>query len=115
MQSLTFLLALASFGIENEPMQMLERLERSIMRHENCQRWNNPGCLVYARQPGAVRVASGYARFQTQTEGRVALKRDLRGKLRRGMTVEQIMRAWNGGVYLDDLLRETGLQRGDRW
>jgi hypothetical protein len=97
------------------PEELLARLETGIARHENCLSLKNPGCLIYRRQPGASRAASGYARFRTQTEGRLALNRDLRKKLGRGMTVEQILAAWNGGVYLDQLLRETGLRRGDRW
>lgn len=31
------------------------------------------------------------------------------------MTVEQIAIAWNGGVYLDALLTETGLRKETRW
>lgn len=94
---------------------ILSRLERAIARHENCRRWNNPGCLVFRGQPGASRHASGYAIFRTQTEGRLALHRDLQAKLARGMTVEAILVAWNGGVYLERLLQETGLERGDHW
>lgn len=97
------------------PDALAERLERAIARHENCVALHNPGCLVFRGQPGAQRAASGYARFRTQTEGRLALHRDIRKKLQRGMTVEQVLQAWNGGAYLDELLRETGLARGDRW
>lgn len=97
------------------PDVLAEKLERAIARHENCAALHNPGCLVFRGQLGAKRAASGYARFRTQAEGRLALHRDIRTKLRRGMTVEQILKAWNGGVYLDELLRETGLARGDCW
>jgi hypothetical protein len=94
---------------------ILGRLERAIARHENCRKLHNPGCLVFRRQPGASRDASGYARFRTQAEGRLALHRDLLAKLKRGMTVEEILTAWNGGTYLDQVLRETSLARGDHW
>lgn len=97
------------------PDELAALLERAIARHENCRALNNPGCLVYRGQRGAVRGASGYARFRTQTDGRLALKRDVRGKLGRGMTVAEIMMAWNGGIYLDRLLQETGLEGGARW
>jgi hypothetical protein len=94
---------------------ILRKLDRAITRHEHCIRWNNPGCLVFSGQPAAVRLPGGYARFATMRDGARALLRDLRAKLRRGMTVERIMVAWNGGLYLETLLRETGLRREASW
>jgi hypothetical protein len=94
---------------------ILARLERSIARHENCVSWNNPGCLAFAGQRNAQRLANGYARFRTLADGRLAEKNDLKAKLERCMTVEQIARAWNGGTYLDALLKETQLRKEDGW
>jgi hypothetical protein len=101
-------------GIDERPKIMV-RLVRSIARHENCAAWRNPGCLAFADQPGATRLPNGYAQFRTREDGRVALERDLRAKLGRGLTVAQISIAWNGGLYLDALLKESGLQREARW
>lgn len=62
---------------------ILARLERVITRHENCVKWNNPGCLIFVGQAGARPLANGYARFATAAAGEVALERDLRAKLGR--------------------------------
>ena len=94
---------------------ILAGLERAITRHEHCVKWNNPGCLAFAGQAGGERLANGYARFRTEAEGRVALERDLTLKLGRGMTVAQVMVAWNGGGYLADVLAETGFSAETRW
>lgn len=94
---------------------VLVRLERSIARHENCVQWNNPGCLAYAGQANALRLANGYAEFLTERDGRVALENDLRAKLGRCMNVGEIAQAWNRAKYLPALLRETGLRQEDGW
>lgn len=113
---LLFLVGLRAFGAAQPPGDtILPRLMQAISRHENCRQWRNPGCLAYARQKGAYRTASGYASFRTWEDGRLALERDLILKLRSGMTVRQVMLAWNGGKYLAALLKETGLRAGDRW
>ena len=59
-----------------------------------CARLNNPGCLSYAKQPGARPGALGYAEFAKASDGWEALLNDLRAKCRRGMTVSDIIDAW---------------------
>lgn len=73
-------------------------LSRYIARREGYhvpgslpRRQHNPGSLVYAGQPGAVRGANGYARFPTPAAGFAALERDLGTKLARGA---DLGRAW---------------------
>ena len=49
------------------------RLIATQSRFEKCSKWNNPGCLKFARQPGAVRLPNGYARFSSLDNGYSAL------------------------------------------
>jgi hypothetical protein len=53
---------------------------------------NNPGNLRYAGQPGAVKDANGYARFETPEAGRAAMRRQLNLDMqRRGMNLTQAL------------------------
>ena len=94
---------------------ILSKMEKAITRHEHCLSWNNPGCLTYARQKEARRMQNGYARFTTMQAGIDALRADLIAKFERGMTVQQIMLAWNHGRYLTALLRETSLSPNSKF
>lgn len=53
---------------------------------------NNPGNLRFAGQPGAVKDANGYARFETPEAGRAAMRRQLNLDMqRRGMNLTQAL------------------------
>lgn len=91
---------------------ILLRLHDSISLHENCRSWNNPGCLVYARQKNAKKLSNGYALFRTSKDGDIALLKDLQTKLRRGLTVKDIVNTYDA-TYLDKLIAETGLKKAD--
>ena len=54
-------------------------------------RMNNPGSLVYVGQLHAQRGDRGFARFNTPQDGWMALEKDLRRKLLRGV---RLNRAW---------------------
>lgn len=98
--------------IDHRPA-ILNRLAKGIARHEKCP-MNNPGCLVYSSQRGATRHWTGFAAFSTPQAGTAALKADIAAKLKRGMTVAEIVTKYDA-AYLEDLLRETGLSGGDSW
>jgi hypothetical protein len=91
--------------------ELVDRLTDGIARHENCARWNNAGCLVFAGQLGAKQSGThAYAVFRTETEGRLALKRDIRAKMKHlRMSVRQVVHCFNE-TYLPALLKETGLK-----
>ncbi len=86
-------------GIDSRPM-ILNRLVQGISHHENCIRWNNPGCLSFARQRGASRTTEGYAAFKTMEHGKRALQRDVEAKLSRGLNVRGVVPQFNEGYLV---------------
>ena len=55
---------------------------------------NNPGNLVYAGQPGAVRGAGGFAQFESYQDGLNALYTQIQLYAGRGMTINQMMNVY---------------------
>jgi hypothetical protein len=71
------------------------QLFSAISRVENCRKWNNPGCLKFARQKGARRGPKGYAVFKSRAFGERALLRQIeRGH---GMQVRHFLKKYNPG------------------
>jgi hypothetical protein len=60
-------------GVQDETRFM--RMEQAVSKIENCIKLNNPGCIRYAKQEGAIRDWKGYAQFDTIANGRLALHR----------------------------------------
>jgi hypothetical protein len=77
--------------------QKISKLSSLISKYENCVKWNNPGCLIYKRQPGSKGNKRGFAEFDTLQEGKQALENDIRAKLARGMSVGEILEVWCNG------------------
>lgn len=111
--STTPLAAPLHIGIDRRPT-IAARLLAGISKHENCPPPLAPTCLSFAHQPGARRTANGYAAFPNAEMRLRASTADLAAKLNRGMSVAEIVIAYNR-AYLATLLRETGLKAGDRW
>ena len=97
----------------------VKQVARSIARHEGfcirgtiAERQHNPGGLIYVGQVGAKRGSRGYASFDDDVAGYLALLRDLEYKTAAGLNLGQIMRRWNmanGGKYAAIVARETGI------
>ena len=73
----------------------LEILIKVISRWENCHEWRNPGCLRFRNQRRAKANKMGYATFDSHYWGKLALRRDLFAKLKRGNSVEKILTDWS--------------------
>jgi len=73
-----------------------QQVYTALERAENCMKWLNPGCLKYARQPGAVRGPHGYAMFRELRDGQAALW--CRVQVGRGQTVWEFLSGYNPGV-----------------
>jgi len=56
---------------------------------------HNPGALTFVNQVGARRDKSGYARFETDVDGLLALGEDLKRKLGKGWSQEKVLRNWS--------------------
>ena len=84
------------------------RLKVAISRIENCKRWNNPGCLKYAKQLGAKRGPNGYAVFKTKELGERALVFQIQRYS--GSTVRGFLVKYNPGVkgYVKKILAASG-------
>jgi hypothetical protein len=96
--------------------QTVYKICHSIARHEGwyvknslVRRLHNPGALVYAGQKHAKPSETGYARFESDFDGMIALDSDIRKKIEKGMTLRKISRKWTQGVgYLSAMVDETG-------
>jgi hypothetical protein len=85
----------------------------AISRIENCAKWNNPGCLRFARQLGARRGPDGYAVFKTATLGLRALK--LQISRNKGSNVVDFLKRYNPehAWYPGKVLKLAGLKETD--
>jgi hypothetical protein len=70
-----------------------QKLFDALSRFENCRAWNNPGCLKYARQPGARPGPHSYAIFRSFADGQRALR--ARIALRAGCKVGDFLARYN--------------------
>jgi hypothetical protein len=80
--------------LAREEEASLERLGAAIARFENCEAWNNPGCLSFAKQRNAHPNQFGYAVFSSRQAGWEALLFDLRRKRQRGLSDRAIVEGW---------------------
>lgn len=104
-------------AVAPEDRARIARIARAISRQEGwnkdgtlVRRLNNPGALKYVGQKNAVRGKNGYASFETPEDGWSALQRDLEKKFGRGMSLQQVMKAWTVGAgYLPVIETATGL------
>ena len=94
----------------------LERVAAAISVQEGwnvrgslVRRQHNPGALVFARQPGARKGKSSYARFDSDQQGQAALIADLRAKFSRCMTLGEVMTRWSAKSYGGVIARQTGI------
>ena len=85
----------------------VDRLFEAISKTENCRKWNNPGCLKYAKQEGAKRGHRGYAVFKTVELGSAALMRRI--EKYRGQKVGTFLKKYNPGVrgYVSKVLHNS--------
>lgn len=91
--------AWAPAGVPSAPAtasRAQQEVYAALVRVEHCVRWRNPGCLKYARQPGAARGPYGYAVFENLAAGEAALWRRVRAG--RGQTVREFLSGYNPGV-----------------
>jgi hypothetical protein len=91
-----------------------DRLIHGLSKVEHCVRWNNPGCLKYAKQLGAKRNRRGYAVFVDPYFGYLALRKQV--LRRKGRKVGPFLNDYNRGIpgYVEKVLAASGLKYGDR-
>lgn len=88
--------------------QPIAKLARAIASQEACYSWNNPGCLIYARQAQSTRNLRGFAAFSNRAAGWKALLRDIGAKRKRGLTDLDIIQMWNQNPSKDYIERIRG-------
>lgn len=93
---------------------VVDRLVAGLSKVENCAKWNNPGCLKYAKQFGARKGPRGYALFRSPAYGYRALRRQI--LRRKGKNVGSFLYNYNRGVpgYVQKVLLASGLKYGDK-
>lgn len=109
-----FPFVLAAFlQLQLKAQQTQEKLFQALSRAENCVVWQNPGCLKFARQPGARLGPKGYAIFDTLDQGKDALRKRISS--RTGMTVGEFLKGYNPGqpTYAERVLSLTDLKLED--
>lgn len=100
--------------LQTKAQTVQERLFQALSKTENCIVWKNPGCLKFAKQPGAKRGPRGYAVFATLKQGEAALRRRITS--RTGMTVGEFLKGFNPGraSYAKRVLSFADLNLEDR-
>jgi hypothetical protein len=95
--------------------RVVERLFQALSLIEHCMKWNNPGCLKFAGQAGAVENDLGYAVFRRLEQGELALRRRiLRG---RGLRVDLFLKRYNpehADTYPTKVLQQAKLHPWER-